>query len=916
MRETAALRPLTVSVLAFSTRGGDRGESMGAMTGARASAAAAALLLAGLVCAARAGAAAGDGVRGGEPTVMPPADSFEGFEGGIGEAAPETAEKFTFQAEVNRLMDIIINSLYSNRDVFLRELISNASDALDKLRFMALSGDGEGGAAEAVDDEGLVIRVSGDEEAGVLTIMDTGVGMTREELIANLGTIAKSGTSSFLDRLGAAAKEAAVAKDADAASNLIGQFGVGFYSAYLVADRVRVESRVLGGGVNVWESSADGKFVVFEGDATKFGEERGTKISLVMKDDAKNYLDQAHLESLIKKYSQFINFPIFLRTETAVVTPIEKPEADGDADTDAAEGEEKKDDAEDEIEVKDDDEDKDELESKEDVQDTKTENVVSWELMNKNKPIWTRDPSEIDESEYKMFYDGIARLPGAPMARSHFKGEGEVEFKSILYIPDKPPVGLYSGHGGDLEKDAIRLYVRRVLVTDTFEDGLLPRYLAFLVGIVDSDDLPINVSREMLQKSKTLETIRRKLVRKALEMMKSLVKQEEAAEKEAEEGGEEEGEKDGEGEEGEEGEDAEGKKSEDDKKKVTEKPYLKFWKLYGKSIKLGVIEDQSNRARLAKLLRFQTSKSGDEFVSLDRYLDGMKEDQDHVYYHSGETIEDIKSSPFLEKLISKGYEVLFLTEPIDEHMIMNLPDYEGTKFMSVAKDGFKYGEKDQKEEKEKTDALKKQYRPLTKFLKKRLASRVSKVKLSSRLSDTPCVLSSEQHGYSARMEIVMKAQAFADPDSFSYMAPKTKIMELNPHHMLVRKMLEYAKEATDRDGDAAKEAGDRAEELGNLIYDTALISGGYLVHDTADYSKRMYKWISNSVGVDPDAKVEDVVPEPESADEEQDPEDLMEKLADMPGMDGASVMSREEVEAKMKSGDMNFGGEAPPHDEL
>jgi heat shock protein 90kDa beta len=568
---------------------------------------------------------------------------------------------------------------------------------------------------------------------------------------------------------------------------------------------------------------------------------------------------------------------------------------------------EKKADEDDEIKVEDEDED----EEKDDAPKTRTETTYTWELMNKNKPIWTRDPAMIDEGEYTRFYDGIARLPGSPMARSHFKGEGEVEFRSILYIPDKPPVGLYSGHGNDLEKDAIRLYVRRVLVTDTFEEGLLPRYLAFLVGIVDSDDLPINVSREMLQKSKTLDIIRRKLVRKALEMMKSLVKQDEEATEEKEEATEEK-EEAGEGE----------KKEGEVKKEVASGAYMKFWKLYGKSIKLGVIEDSSNRARLAKLLRFQTSKSdledANDYRSLDQYLDGMKEDQDHIYYHSGETVADIKGSPFLEKLLAKGYEVLYLTEPIDEHMIMNLPDYEGTKFMSVAKDGFKFGEKDQKEEKDKTNALKKQYRPLTKFLKKRLSERVSKVKLSSRLSDTPCVLSTEQYGYSARMEIVMKAQAFADPDSFSYMAPKTKIMELNPHHPLVRRMLDYVKEAEGKEGDEAKEAEERAEELGNLVYDTALISGGYLLHDTADFSKRMYKWISTSVGVDPNAEMDEVVPEPESEDsqEEKDPEEIFESMKDMPGMEGAKMYSREDIEKQMKDGKLNLGEESAGHDEL
>lgn len=865
---------------------------------------------AALLALVLASSASVDGLRGGAPTVLPPAESLSGSI----DAPPVNAESFTFQAEVNRLMDIIINSLYSNRDVFLRELISNASDALDKLRFMSLTDGGE-----AVDDAGLIVRVTGDVDAGVLQISDTGVGMTRDELIANLGTIAKSGTSSFMEKLGKAAKEAAEAKDAGAASNLIGQFGVGFYSAYLVADRVKVESRVKGGKVNVWESGADGKFVVYQGIEETFKEEHGTKITLVLKSDAKEYVDQKKLEELIKKYSQFINFPIFLRTKTVISTVAsdddEEKESEKEGEVEKKDKNEKNDEekdeaGEDEIKVEDADENKvDEPKQPK----MKEETTFTWELMNHNKPIWTRDPTTVSEKEYANFYDGIAKLPGSPMAKSHFRGEGEVEFRSILYIPDKPPVDLYGGHA-ELEKDAIRLYVRRVLVTDSFEQGLLPRYLAFLVGIVDSDDLPINVSREMLQKSKTLDIIRRKLVRKALDMMKSLVKLDDDADEKA---GADETEGDEKDEDGEEKEKT---------KKVVSRAYIKFWKLYGKSIKLGVIEDGPNRARLSKLLRFRTSKSDlndvDDFRTLDQYLDGMKDDQDNIYYHSGESIDQISSSPFLEKLLAKGYEVIYLTEPIDEHMIMQLPDYEGSKFMSVAKDGFKFGEKDQKEEKEKSKALRKQYRALTNLLKERMSGKVSKVKLSSRLSDTPCVLSTEQYGYSARMEIVMKAQAFADPDSFKYMTPKTKIMELNPHHPLIRKMLEDVKAIEGKENDEKKKGEDSVVEFGNLIHDTALISGGYLVQDTADFSKRMYRWISSTAGVDAYAKLEDVVPEQVKEGDEEDSddkmEDMMDDMAGVPGMENARVMKGDELGdmagAASLGGDSEGGAEA--HDEL
>lgn len=791
------------------------------------------------------------------------------------------AEKFQFQAEVNRLMDIIINSLYSNRDVFLRELISNASDALDKIRFLALSDPkllGEGDAAK------LEIKVRADKDAGTLEITDTGIGMSRDDLIKNLGTIAKSGTNAFL-------KKAAEAKDT---SNLIGQFGVGFYSAYLVADRVTVTSKHNEDKQYVWESGAEQTFTIYE-DTDGEPLQRGTRLTLHLKDDAQEYLDEGKLKDLIKRYSQFINFPIFLETTEEVEVELkeeaeeeekdsteeEKPKEDEETDTSEEKDEETESEDED-IKVSDGD-GEDEKKPK-----TKTEERKSWTLLNENKPIWTRDPNDISEEEYTSFYEGIAKLPGKPLARSHFKGEGDVEFRSILYIPDRPPVGLYSGSTEE-EKDAIKLYVRRVLVTDKFEYALLPRYLGFLVGIVDSDDIPINVSREMLQQSKTLDIIKRKLVRKALEMFRSLMKQDE---EEVEEKKDEKEEKE--------------EKKDDGETKKPKSKYIDFWNKYGKSIKLGVIEDTSNRARIAKLLRFRSSKTNTDdpydWASLDNYMDRMKKDQDHIYYHSGSDLASVQESPFLEKLLKKGYEVLYLTEPIDEHMIMNLPDYDGTKFMSISKDNFKFGEKDQEEEKTKSKTLRKKFKPLTKFLKEKLGDKVSKVKISNRLSQSVCVLSTDQYGYSARMEIIMKAQAFADPDSFSYMTPKAKIMELNPHHPLVKEMLHMVVDGGQDE---------RAAELGHLVYDTALISSGYLIQDNAVFAKRMYKWIGESVGLDADEEVVEEYPEAEEGDEDNKEEnDDGDDGEEMSNEDLAAQFAKFEAEAAQGDSD-----EAPAGDD-
>lgn len=759
-------------------------------------------------------------------------------------------------------MDIIIHSLYSNRDIFLRELISNASDALDKIRFLALSDGGQLGSGDAA---ALEIRVRADKEARTLMLRDRGVGMTRAELIANLGTIAKSGTRAFIDKLSSAKGDS---------SNLIGQFGVGFYSAYLVADRVTVRTKHNDEATQyVWESGADQTFTIREDvDGTPL--ERGTELILHLKEDAGDYLDTTKLKELIQKYSQFINFPIYLEVAEEIEVPVETPadeKTDADKPTDEKEGDDAevdaKEEATDELKVEDDDDAKP-SDAKEPPK-TKKETVYKWDLVNEHKPIWTRDASEVTSEEYDSFFNTIAKLPGKPLAKTHFKAEGDVDFRSILYIPDKPPVNLYNN--AESEKDAIKMYVRRVLVTDKFEFGLLPRYLGFLIGIVDSDDLPINVSREMLQQSKTLSVIKRKLVRKALDMIRGLSEKAKADAKPADEEVDMDAAK----------ESADADADTDGVDKTTKAslaadgegdkkpdPYVAFWKAYGKSIKLGIVEDTANRERLAKLLRFRTSKTNasDEmdWASLDDYADRMKEDQEYIYYSSGESVEAIRRSPFLERLLEKDYEVLYLDEPIDEHMIMSLPDYQGSKVMSAEKDNFKFGDKDQKDAKERLDGVKAEFRPLTKFLKTSLGDKVSKVRLSSRLSSTPCVLSTEQWGYSARMEIIMKAQAFSDPDSYKYMMPKAKVMEIHPGHPLIRKL---------RDLVVADDQSKQAAELAHLIYDTALVSSGFLMQDNSEFADRMYKMLRQVSGVDESAKVEEIeLPssEPEKSSETKD----------------------------------------------
>uniref|UniRef100_A0A668TCQ0 Histidine kinase/HSP90-like ATPase domain-containing protein n=1 Tax=Oreochromis aureus TaxID=47969 RepID=A0A668TCQ0_OREAU len=557
----------------------------------------------------------------------------------------EKSEKHAFQAEVNRMMKLIINSLYKNKEIFLRELISNASDALDKIRLLSLTNED----AMAANEE-LTIKIKSDKEKNMLHITDTGIGMTKEELVKNLGTIAKSGTSEFLNKM------TEMQEEGQSTSELIGQFGVGFYSAFLVADKVIVTSKHNNDTQHIWESDSNQFSVIEDPRGDTLG--RGTTITLVLKEEASDYLELETIKNLVKKYSQFINFPIYVwasKTET-VEEPIEE-------DAEAAE-EPEKEASEDEAEVEEEEgEDKDKPKTK------KVEKTVwDWELMNDIKPIWQRPAKEVEEDEYKAFYKTFSKDNDDPMAHIHFTAEGEVTFKSILFVPTSAPRGLFDEYGSK-KNDYIKLFVRRVFITDDFND-MMPKYLNFIKGVVDSDDLPLNVSRETLQQHKLLKVIRKKLVRKTLDMIK----------------------------------------------KIAEEQYNdKFWKEFGTNIKLGVIEDHSNRTRLAKLLRFQTSNSETDLSSLEQYVERMKEKQDKIYFMAGTSRKEAESSPFVERLLKKGYEVIYLTEPVDEYCIQALPEFDGKRFQNVAKEGVKFDESEKA--KEKREALEKEFEPLTTWLK-------------------------------------------------------------------------------------------------------------------------------------------------------------------------------------------------------
>ena len=711
------------------------------------------------------------------------------------------AEKFEFQAEVSRLMDIIINSLYSNKDIFLRELISNGSDSLDKIRFMSLTDKGQLGEG---DNANLDIRIKADKEKKVLTIRDRGIGMTKDDLMNNLGTIAKSGTSAFLDQM---------AQGGD--MSLIGQFGVGFYSVYLVADFVEVRSKHNDDDKQwVWQSGANGNFAISEDQGEPLG--RGVEINIYLKEEAQEYLEESKLESLVQRYSEFINFPIYLYNSKEVSEEV--PAEDGDDETADA----STDDADNEDSDEDEDEDDDsEDDSEDDEPKTKTitKTVWDWERLNDVKAIWLRSASEVEEEEYTKFYQALAKNTEEPLAYSHFKAEGDVEFKAILYIPERPPADYYDNYYS--RASALKLYVRRVFISDEF-DELLPKYLSFIKGIVDSDTLPLNVSRETLQQHTSLKTIKKKLVRKALDMLRKLA---------------------------EEGKDAEddGEKPEGEETDVEETKYEKFWKNFGKAIKLGIIEDASNRVRLAKLLRFETSKSDGKLVSLEQYVERMKEGQKSIYYITGESIEALKNSPMLEKLIAKDFEVIYFTDPVDEYTMQNLTEFDDYKFSNASKEDLKFGDADD-DEKARFKKTKAAFKPFTAWWKSKLPENVIEgVKVSNRLSTTPCVVVSSKYGWSANMERIMKAQALGDDSRHEYMRGK-KTLEVNPRHPMIAAL----KERSEQDPDSEETA-----VLAKLMFETAMLESGFTFDKPGEYAGRVFDLLKGNMGVAKDAELVD-----------------------------------------------------------
>lgn len=621
-------------------------------------------------------------------------------------------ETLGFQTEVKQLLHLMIHSLYSNKEIFLRELISNASDAADKLRFEALA------KPELLEgDADLKIRVSFDKDASTVTLEDNGIGMSREDVIAHLGTIAKSGTADFMKNLSGDQK-----KD----SHLIGQFGVGFYSAFIVADKVDVYSRRAGlpaaEGVH-WSSKGEGEFEV----ATIDKPQRGTRIVLHLKKGEEEFADGWRLRNVVKKYSDHIALPIELPKEQAA----------------AAEGEEQP--------------------------------AQEWETVNRASALWTRPRTEVKDEEYQEFYKHIGHDFENPLAWSHNKVEGKLEYNSLLYVPARAPFDLYQREA----PRGLKLYVQRVFIMDQAE-SFLPLYLRFIKGVVDSNDLSLNVSREILQKDPIIDSMKTALTKRVLDMLEKLAKNE-------------------------------------------PEQYKGFWKNFGQVLKEGPAEDFANKEKIAGLLRFASTHddSGEQSVSLADYLARAKEGQDKIYYLTGETYAQVKNSPHLEVFRKKGIEVLLLTDRIDEWLMSYLSDFDGKSFVDVARGDLDLGQLDSEEDKKAQEEVAKDKEGLVERLKTALGDSVAEVRVSHRLTDSPAILAIGEQDLGLQMRQILEASGQKVPDS-------KPIFEFNPAHPLIDKL----------DNEQSE---DRFAELSHILFDQAALAAGDSLKDPAAYVRRLNK---------------------------------------------------------------------------
>eukprot|EP00792_Barthelona_sp_PAP020_P006375 TRINITY_DN2974_c1_g1_i1.p1 TRINITY_DN2974_c1_g1~~TRINITY_DN2974_c1_g1_i1.p1 ORF type:complete len:804 (+),score=324.77 TRINITY_DN2974_c1_g1_i1:33-2414(+) len=676
-----------------------------------------------------------------------------------------TGETMQFETEVSRLMELIVRSLYSKKDIFLREIISNGADALDRIRFMSLTD--KNCLGETPEFE---MRIKINKEDRTIELRDTGVGMTKEELIKNLGTIARSGTQAFLDQ---------VEEKGDLSA--IGQFGVGFYSVFLVADLVDVYSKSNDDDQYHWQSTSENTFTIAKDDSEPLG--RGTRVVLHIREDSDEFLSEEKLIGLATHYSEFIQFPIYVLTEEEIEVPIEEAEVE----------------VEENVEL-DEEEEEELLEDKKDTEPkTEKKMVQTWKHINEQPAIWVRNPKKVSDDDYVKFYQSLTGTDDEPISHIHFKVEGDYDFRSILYIPRHHTTNLVD----QFDKTRLKLYVKRVLISDENTE-LLPRWLNFLRGVVDSDDLPLNVSRETLQKSRALKTIMRKLVQKALDMFKKL-------------------------------------------QKNNLEEYYEFYDTFGKFLKIGMIEDSKSREKLSRLLIFETSYTIEEesetehpvISTLTDYVKRMPEDQDDIYYAVAESVEKARKLPFVESLVARGFEVIFFTDPLDEPALQNMGTFEDKKIVPASSSKASLENEIESEDLEKLAA----------FIKKYTPKEVTKVKYSDSMLSAPSMLIHGERAASANMERLIQQQRQLDPTFSADWKPERELV-INANHPIVSALAKKVIRLPEKvDSEEEKLLLGECEDAAHLLYDTALLTSGYDVEDHHVLAKRIYRMMTMGLGV-------------------------------------------------------------------
>ena len=686
----------------------------------------------------------------------------------------KNSETFAFQAEINQLMSLIINTFYSNKNIFLRELISNSSDALDKIRHQSLVD-----PSKLAAEESLHINLITSEDKNIFIIEDTGIGMTKSDLINNLGTIAKSGTKAFME---------AVQNNANL--SMIGQFGVGFYSAFLVADKVQVISKHNDDSEFMWESDAGGCFRI---TSSNVGLKRGTRMILHLKDDQENLRKVDCIRQLVKTHSQYVNYPISILVQKT--KEIEVEEEEGEEEEKKEEEEDKKD----EDGVVEDEEDEEKQEDKK--KKTVTETYEEWDKINVKKPLWLEDPKEISDKKYNDFYKHISGDYNDFGAVKHFTVEGQLDFTCLLFVPKQLPFDMFEPNK---KRNNIKLYVRRIFISDDCED-LCPEWLSFVKGIVDSQDLPLNISREMLQQNQIMKIMKKNIVKKILDKFNELTHDEDT--------------------------------------------YMEFYSQYHKNLKLGIHDDSTYRDKLVKLLRFYSTKSDEKMTSLDDYVLRMKENQEHIYFISGESKKSVENSVFLEKMKKHNLEVLFMCDPIDEYCLQQLNEFDGKKFKNITKENLDLPLT--KEEKEQEEEKQKEFKDLCGKMEDILDNKVKSVIISNRLNDSPCCIVTGEHAWSANMERIMKAQTLKNDSMMGYMT-SSKIMEINIDNPVIIELKN--KLSVDKNDKTIV-------DIVWLLHDTTLLNSGFHLEEPSSFCNRINRMIKLGLSLDDDTEMENTIEE-------------------------------------------------------